>query len=328
MEYLVYLVPGLLILGYYLLGRRRLHNVSVETHKEAVEAGLTEPVSLPPLPVPLPAALPDGPALLPVAHTVALLEPLLHADCSALTLPHAPDAVKHAEALPVALKGAVGLPLELPRFPLLVPLRVISMLRLAAPLHDAAADLLALLQGVGELLAERERREDSESALELLGGAVPLLQKEATADPVPPHTLPLAVPVAHCEGGALAEGVAEDEGELIPLAEAEAHPVCVAEPLLATESVTLALAVRVTEAQELTELHALGLAAPTLAVAAAPLPVPRALPVLDAVADPPVEDAVGQLLPVRVADGVPVLQPHALVEGRGEAVLVADTALL
>ncbi len=49
MEYLVYIVPGLLILGYYLLGRRKLHKVSVATHAESVEAGLTEPVSLHPL---------------------------------------------------------------------------------------------------------------------------------------------------------------------------------------------------------------------------------------------------------------------------------------
>lgn len=48
MEYLVYLLPGVVIFGYYLLGRRRLHKASVETHKEAVEAGLTEPVSLHP----------------------------------------------------------------------------------------------------------------------------------------------------------------------------------------------------------------------------------------------------------------------------------------
>ena len=49
MEYLVYIVPGLFILGYYLLGRRKLHKVSVETHQEAIEAGLMEPASLHPL---------------------------------------------------------------------------------------------------------------------------------------------------------------------------------------------------------------------------------------------------------------------------------------
>jgi thioredoxin reductase (NADPH) len=49
MEYFVYIIPGLFILGYYLVGRRKLHKVSVETRKEAVEAGLTEPASLHPL---------------------------------------------------------------------------------------------------------------------------------------------------------------------------------------------------------------------------------------------------------------------------------------
>ena len=49
MEYLIYIIPGLAILGYYLYGRARLQQVSVETHEEAVAAGLTEPVSLHPL---------------------------------------------------------------------------------------------------------------------------------------------------------------------------------------------------------------------------------------------------------------------------------------
>jgi len=49
MEYLIYLIPGLGILAYYLYGRARLAKVSRETHEEAVAAGLTEPVSLHPL---------------------------------------------------------------------------------------------------------------------------------------------------------------------------------------------------------------------------------------------------------------------------------------
>ena len=49
MEYLIYVIPGLGILAYYLYGRSRLAKISRDTHEEAVAAGLTEPVTLHPL---------------------------------------------------------------------------------------------------------------------------------------------------------------------------------------------------------------------------------------------------------------------------------------
>jgi thioredoxin reductase (NADPH) len=49
MEFLVYLVPLVVIVAYYALRRARLVRASVETHAENVEAGLIEPASLHPI---------------------------------------------------------------------------------------------------------------------------------------------------------------------------------------------------------------------------------------------------------------------------------------
>ncbi len=49
MEYLVYVVPGLLILSYYWFSRSRLQHLSRHTQAESVAAGLVEPPSLHPV---------------------------------------------------------------------------------------------------------------------------------------------------------------------------------------------------------------------------------------------------------------------------------------
>ena len=295
--------------------------------KLCVAGALPVPVPLPPVALPLPHALTVGPALLSVARTEVLPEPLPHPVGDALDVPVS-DALALAHALPVLLNAAVLLLLALPP-PLLVPIRDIVPLRLAAPLRVPIAELLALLQGVGEREAEGENRGDAVGKLEPLGIPLSVARGVAEGVAVSPPALPLPVPVAHLEGGALAAGAAVTVKEPCPVAETLALPAGGLDARPPTEFVELALAVRIADPHALKDADAQMLHASSLAVAAA-LPEPVALPLLKAAAVPPAV-AVAQPLPVRapvlltMTLPLPLAETHGEEEGKDEMVPLCDT---